>query len=271
VAAGRDKNGIKQTMKSMAGREGFLPSIGSTGFESPKASAPLRVDSASMARRIPLSRMAFWGAWVLAGGVGYVLPYLGATLGWFGPIYINGDYWIANVVGAALVAFPQYVVLRLLMGHRSLAGAMWIPVSAVAWLAAGLAGGVSAEWIASTLLSVGAIQATPGPFSFLIVIIGVESFTYAAFLGLAQGLLLARVFVARSAAGLWFVGNLVAAVVVLIVTQIRIAGVSDQTNQTAVDLLLQTAIPGALYAAVTGIVLVALPRRDRKGAAPVAG
>jgi hypothetical protein len=60
------------------------------------------------------------------------------------------------------------------------------------------------------------------------------------------------------------------AVAIFLVTQIRINGFSDQTNQTAVDLLLQTAILGALYAAVTGIVLVALPGRDRKGAAPVA-
>jgi hypothetical protein len=214
--------------------------------------------------------MACWGAWVLAGGVGSVLPGLGAILGWFGPIYNDGDYWIVNVVSAALVAFPQYIVLRLLIGHPSLAGAMWIPVSAVAWLAAGLAGGVSAEWIANTLQSAGAFQSsTPGPFSFITVIIGVESITYAAFLGLAQGLLLARVFVARSAARLWFVGNLVAAVVIFLVTQIRINGVSDQTNQTVVDLLLPTAILGALYAAVTGIGLVALSRRDRKGAAAV--
>jgi hypothetical protein len=224
-----------------------------------------------MARRIPLSTMAFWGGWVLAGGVGYVLPYLAATLGLFGPFYTDGDYWIANVVGAALVAFPQYIVLRLLIGHPSLGGAMWIPVSAVAWLAAGLAGGASAEWIANTLQSAGAFHAsTPGPFSFITVIIGVESITNAAFLGLAQGLLLARVFVARSAAWLWFGANLLAAVVIFIVTQIEINGVSNQTNQTAVDLLFQTAIPGALYAAVTGIALVALPRRDPKGAAPVA-
>jgi uncharacterized membrane protein YhaH (DUF805 family) len=102
------------------------------------------------------------------------------------------------------------------------------------------------------------------------VIIGVESITYAAFLGLAQGLLLARVFVARSAAWLWFAANLVAAVVIFLVTQIRINGVSNQTNQTVVDLWLPTVVLGALYAAVTGIALVALPRRDRKGAAPVA-
>jgi hypothetical protein len=213
--------------------------------------------------------MAFWGAWVLAGGVGSLLPNLVFTFGWLGPIY--GDYWIATVVLAALIAFPQYIVLRLLIGRPSLAGGMWIPVSAVAWLAAGLAGGVSAEWIANTLQSAGAFQAsTPGPFSFITVIIGVESITYAAFLGLAQGLLLARVFVARSAAWLWFAANLVAAVVIFLVTQIRINGVSNQTNQTVVDLWLPTVVLGALYAAVTGIALVALPRRDRKGAAPVA-
>lgn len=231
----------------------------------------LKVGAARMANRIPLSRMAFWGAWVLAGMVGYVLPVLVANFGWFGSIYADGDGWIANVVGFALVASPQYIVLRLLIGHPSLAGAMWIPVSVVAWLAAGPAGSLSAEWIANTLQSAGAFQSsTSGAFSFITVIIGVESITYAAFLGLAQGLLLARVFVARSAARLWFVGNLIAAVVVLIVTQIQINGVSNQTNQTTVDVWLQTAIIGALYAAVTGIALVALSRRDREGTPPVA-
>jgi hypothetical protein len=225
-----------------------------------------------MACRIALSGMAFWGAWVLAGIVGSVLPSIGATFGWFDAIYADGAGWIAIVVGSSIVAFPQYIVLRLLVGHPSLAGAMWIPVSAVAVLAADLASSVSAERIANALLSVGAIQAlTPGPFPFFTVIAGVESITFAAVVGLAQGLLLARVFVARSAAWLWFVGNLIAALVILIVTQIRINGVSNQPNQTAVDLLLPTAILGGLYAAVTGIALVALSRRDRKGAAPVTG
>ena len=236
-----------------------------------KAKFSPRVCSTIMAYRFPLSGMVVWGAWILAGMVGSVLPYLGTTFGWLGPVNAVGDFWTGVVVASAIVAFPQYIVLRLLIGHPSLAGAMWIPVSAVAWLAAGLAGGVSAEWIANELQSAGAFQAsTPGPFSFITVIIGVEGITYAAVLGLAQGLLLARVFAARSAARLWFVGNLVAAVVIFLVTQIRINGVSDQTNQTVVDLLWPIAILGALYAAVTGIALVALSRRDRKGAAPVA-
>lgn len=215
-----------------------------------------------MAYRISVSRMAFWGAWVLAGSVGYVLPYLGAIFGWFGPMYADGDGWIAIIVSSAIVAFPQYIVLRLLIGHPSLAGAMWIPVSAVAWVAADLA--------VYALLSAGSIQALmPGP-PFFDVISVIDNLTPAAVLGLAQGLVLARVFVARSAVWLWFGGNLVAAAVVLIVTEIRMNGVSNQTNQTAVDLLLEIAILGGLYAAVTGIVLVALPRRDPKGAAPVA-
>jgi len=68
--------------------------------------------------------MAVWGAWVLAGAAGSVLPYLAFTFGW---LPADGG-WIAAVVGAAIVALPQYIVLRL-MGHSSLAGAMWIPVS----------------------------------------------------------------------------------------------------------------------------------------------
>jgi hypothetical protein len=224
-----------------------------------------------MAHRIPLSGMAFWGAWVQAGSAGSGLLYLVVYFGWFGPIYGVGDFWIANVVGSAILAFPQYIVLRLLIGHSSLAGAMWIPVSVVAWLAADLASSASTERITNALLSVSAIQAlTPGPISFLTVVEGVQAITFAVVLGLAQGLLLARVFVARSAAWLWFVANLVAAVVVWIVVQIRIDDVSNQTNQSFLDLLLPIAILGGLYAAVTGIALVALPRRKRKDAALIA-
>jgi len=201
--------------------------------------------------------MAVWGAWVLAGAAGSVLPYLAFTFGW---LPADGG-WIAAVVGAAIVALPQYIVLRL-MGHSSLASAMWIPVSVVAWLAADLALWVSAERIANALLSVGAIQAlTPGPFRFLTMVTGVELATTAAVLGLGQGLLLARIFVARSAAKLWFVGNLVAAVVMWIVIVFRLNGVST-TTQTVVDLLQPIAIDGALYAAVTGIALLAMSRRD---------
>lgn len=219
-----------------------------------------------MAYRFPLSGMAVWGTWVLAGAIGSVLPYVAITFGW---LPADGG-WIAAVVGAAIVAFPQYIVLRLLMGQPSLTGAMWIPVSVVAWLAADLAMSVSAERITNALLSVGTIQAlTPGPFRFLTMVTGVESITMAAVLGLGQGLLLARIFVARSAARLWFVGNLVAAVVMWIVIVIRLNGVST-TNQTVVDLLLPVAIDGALYATVTGIALFAMSRRDSEGAAQVA-
>lgn len=204
---------------------------------------------------------------MLAGIVGTVLQYLGTASGWFGPISADGDGWIAIVVSSAILAFPQYIVLRLLIGHSSLAGAMWIPVSAVAWLAADLAIYAPAERITNALLSVGAIQALmQDGFPFFTVIFVVEDITLFAVLGLAQGLLLARVFVARSAARLWFVANLGAAVVVGIFSQIQINGVSNQTNPTAVDLWLPIAIFGALYAAVTGIALVALPRRYSKSA-----
>src|SRR5437762_8637224 len=181
-----------------------------------------RVASKAMANRFPLSGMAAWGAWVLAGAVGSVLPYVAIIFGW---LPAHGG-WIVTVVGAAIVALPQYIVLRL-MGHSSLAAAMWIPVSVVAWLAADLAMSGSAERITNALLSVGAIEAlTPGPFRFLTMVTGVELATTAVVLGLGQGLLLARIFVARSAARLWFVGNLAAAAVIWIVIVIRLNGVS---------------------------------------------
>jgi hypothetical protein len=226
-----------------------------------------------MARRIPRSGIAFWGAWVLAGIVGSLLPILGISFGWSLPSDTVADALTANIVYSAIVAFPQYIVLRLLIGHSSLAGAMWIPVSVVGWLAAVLARSASAVWITNALLSIGPVEAlTPGsiPFDFLTVLEGVEGITYAAFLGLAQGLLLARVFMTGSAAWLWFAANLVAAVVVWIVSQIQMNAASNQTNQTALDFLMPVAILGGLYAAVTGIALAALFRRNRKGVVPVA-
>ena len=215
-----------------------------------------------MANRFPISGMVVWGAWVLAGIVGSVLPVLGATFGWLGPVYEVGDLWIVVVVNSAIVAFPQFIVLRLLIGHSSLATAMWIPVSVVAWLAGYIVLSTSADSTAYSLLSVGAVRALiPGRFPFLTVITGIESIVLAAALGLAQGFLVGRMFFARSAVWLWLVGNLAAAVIVWIIVQVRTNSVSNQTNQTAVDVLLPTAIFGALYAGITGIALVALSRR----------
>ncbi|HXC79186.1 MAG TPA: hypothetical protein VNU19_19310 [Candidatus Acidoferrum sp.] len=107
-----------------------------------------------MTHRIPLLRIAFWGAWVVASTVGTVLPLLGTAFGSFGPIFADGGGWISIVVSSVILAFPQYIVLRLLIGHSSFAGAMWIPVSAVAWLAVNLAIDASAERIINALLSV---------------------------------------------------------------------------------------------------------------------
>jgi len=175
---------------------------------------------------------------------------------------------IVTVVAAAMMAIPQYTVVRLLTGRPSFAGAMWIPVTVGAWLAFVLATPAFAESIANALLSVGVIRTLmPGPFPFLSLISGIELITLAALLGLAQGLLLGRVFAARSASGLWFAANLLAALVMWIVIEIRDSG-SSRPNQTAIDSLLPTVFYGFLYAAITGVALVAAARRRRKGAAP---
>ncbi len=86
----------------------------------------------------------------------------------------------------------------------------------------------------------------------------------AAFLGVGQGILLARIFVRRAAARLWLAANLVAAAVQWLVIVSR-AG-SDSNAQTELDLWLPPLLFAALYAALTGIALVAITRDGRQTA-----
>ena len=213
-----------------------------------------------------VSSIALWLAWVVAGMVGPAFASLAFSRGWLSE-FVNA-YLITTPIVAAIMAFPQYVVLRLLTRRSSLATALWIPATAAAWLAAGLATGALQVPIANGLFSVDAIRPLiPGSIPFLTVIIGVETLTIAAFLGVGQGLLLARVFMARWAPVLWFAANLLPMVVISIVGEIR-AGGDSGTNQTELDLVLSAALFGGLNASVPGIALVALARRGRRADAP---
>ncbi len=213
-----------------------------------------------MVRRIPQS-VAAWLAWVLAAIAGTALALAVGTAGLL-PVGDEADVWTAEIVGATLIAFPGFVVLRFLVGRSTLLTAIWIPVTVVGWLAASVATGLSEQ----TLLSVGAdSRLMPGgPIDFLDLVIGIEAITLAAFLGVGQGILLARIFVRRAAARLWLAANLVAAAVQWLVIVSR-AG-SDSNAQTELDLWLPPLLFAALYAALTGIALVAITRDGRQTA-----
>src|SRR6266550_206070 len=213
-----------------------------------------------MVRRIPRS-LAVWLAWVLAAIAGTALA-LAVPMAGLLPVGDEADVWTAEIVGATLIAFPGFVVLRFLVGRSSLLTAIWIPVTVIGWLAASLATGLSEQ----ALLSVGAdSRLMPGgPIDYLTLVIGIEAITLAVFVGAGQGILLARIFARRAAARLWVAANLVAAVVQWLLIESR-AG-SDSSGQTELDLWLSPLLFAALYAAWTGIALVAITRDSRKNA-----
>ena len=205
---------------------------------------------------------------MLAGAVGNTGVLLAFSAGWFPVSDSDQVIVISACVGGAIIGIPQYVVLRL-SGRPSLASAVWIPVTMVAWLAYVLGGVALAGAIANGLDSVDAVRALPLPVGLLTLQIGAEFLTLAALVGVGQGLLLSRFVKARSAVGVWLAANLLAAVAVGIAVTIRDTGASS-TNQSEADVLLSAALVGGIYAAVTGVALAALARRARTVAAPMA-
>ena len=84
----------------------------------------------------------------------------------------------------------------------------------------------------------------------------------AAVLGLAQGILLARIFERASIVGLWLAANLVGAVAVGILFGIRFQETATSNDATLTAFVSNALIDGGLYATVTGAALVAIARRN---------
>jgi len=161
------------------------------------------------------------------------------------------------------LALFQTIVLGALKARFSASVLMWIPVSIGAVLVAYVVIAIWQVTVPRTVISVSAMQASlPPGFPLLQVIFALFGIAVAGFVGLAQGILLARVFRRRSAVGLWLVANLVGAVLVGIVFGIRLQEpvTGSHADLTAV-FLSNTLIDGVLYAAVTGAALVAFARR----------
>jgi hypothetical protein len=212
--------------------------------------------------------LALWGAWLGAGVVGSLLPVLPAALNLRFPIVadlrLDDAYGLRSAaVGAICLALFQTIVLGVLKARFTASVLMWIPVSTGATVVAYLAIALGQVTVPRAVISVSAIQASlPPSFPLLQVIFALSSVAVAVVVGVAQGILLARVFRRRSALGLWLVANLVAAVLVGIVFGIRLQEpvTGSDADLTAI-FLSTTLIDGALYAAVTGAALVAFARR----------
>jgi len=212
---------------------------------------------------------AVWGWWLLAGTAGSLLPVLPAALNLRFPIVadlgLNDAYsFISIVVAAISLALFQTMVLGALRGRFSTAVLMWIPVSAGATLVAYLALALWQVTIPRTVISVSAIQASlPSGFPLLQVIFALFGVTVASFVGVVQGILLARIFRWRFVVGFWLVANLVAAVLVGTVFGIRLQEpVVGSDADLTVIFLSNTLIDGGLYAAVTGVALLVIARRN---------
>ena len=218
-----------------------------------------------MVYRSRRARSVSWGAWLLAGIVGSFVPIMPAAFNFRVPLIfalgLDDAFGLGSVaIAATFLAFLQYIILSALIGKVSAAALMWIPVSAAAARIPFLAINLWQTTVPRTLISVSAIQASlPPGFPLLQIIFALFGIANAAVLGLAQGILLARIFGGRSIVALWLGANLLASVLVGIVFGIRLQEpvTGDDATLTAI-FVSNTLIDAALYAAVTGAALVAI-------------
>ena len=231
-----------------------------------------------MTHLIRRSETATWGAWLVAGAVGTLLPILPAAVNHRFPLGanlgFNDEYGLSSLVVAALcLALLQSIVLGVLRGRFSGPVLLWAPVSAGATLAVYVAIFVwqvtSVSSIESSLpsgfpmLAVAVlIVLTPSPLPWFQVLIVLIALAVAAVLGLAQGILLARIFERASIVGLWLAANLVGAVAVGILFGIRFQETATSNDATLTAFVSNALIDGGLYATVTGAALVAIARRN---------
>ena len=221
-----------------------------------------------MAYSIRRPGLALWGAWLVAGVAGSLLPVLPAAFHLRFPIVADlglddAPGFSSALVGAICLALFQTIVLGALKARFSASVLMWIPVSTGATVVAYLAIALWQVTVPRTVISVSAIGASlPPGFPLLQVIFALFGIAVALVVGLAQGILLVGVFRRRSALGLWLVANLVGAVLVGIVFGIRLMEpvTGSDADRTAI-FLSNTLIDAVLYAAVTGAALVVFARR----------
>ncbi len=214
----------------------------------------------------PLSHsLAIWGAWVVAGAAGSFAPILPRVLNFDEPVLPGGispSLPFYEVTFAAIsLAFVQYIVLSLVVGRVSLTALTWIPVTLIAAI---VASNVD-PWnrtVPGTSISLGGIE-TQLLHGYMAVPIwlAVRGIATGLVLGLAQGILLAQLSEQRVIVVLWMSANVLAGVIVGIVMGIQMQEYATQGVSQA-TFFADTVFNGALYAAVTGPVLLLLS--DRK-------
>ena len=205
--------------------------------------------------------IVLWSAWVVASMVGFAVIFvtelrpLGVPFG-YEPGQMGYELTLV-LVGSAGIVLLQYVVFRVVLGNATLAAVAWVPIGVIVGVATYLAEYV---WQTSpTLGASGNIQGIPTLWQIADSLI----------LGLAQGVVLMKVFRLRSAIVLWPAATLIAvATDYVALNSGPILRALDGLPLLAA-LLAGNAIAGGLYGAVTGAALVALARRSARSAVPV--
>jgi len=227
-----------------------------------------------VAGRLRHSDIAVWALWVGAGLLGTLLPIIAFVI----PLPLvnvnlssfSDVYELTSILGgAATLALCQGIVLAMVIDRPSTVALMWIPVTVLATVAAYVSVMLWGMTVPRGVLSVSGIQdSLPSGFPLLQVIFALIGVAQAAFLGLAQGLLLATRIQGRKVLAVWFTANVLAAAVVGVVAGVRLQEPVPTDQLTVVAFLVSSSLSGGLFAAVTGFALAALVRRSDRAPRP---
>ena len=216
--------------------------------------------------------IAFYNGWILAGVAGVAVSAVA-------PIYIGEPtlpgglapdlpfYRVA--VAAACLAYFQYIVLSALIGRVSVAALAWIPMS------------VATPLIAAYLASNIGVAANAAGVSFPQVSLPLkyasQGIVAGSVLGFAQGLVLSRLSDRRFSIMLWMSANALAGGLVGFATGVQFpfmvsaAPLSPSVEAALFANMVSSKLAdAALYAAVTGPVLLALVGRRSDSQRPLA-
>jgi len=215
-----------------------------------------------MAVAVRRSRFTLWIAWVGAGALGAAIAASATQPGhtFFGDT--GASYWVPIVLAAPL-ALLQFLVLRGLIGVSVVPAGVWFGLTLVASAASGFA-------ISGWYFVVPQIL----PHTFISIDTGMDiMFTVGNYIspvlvGLAQGVVLVWVFGRPRIAAWWVVMNLVAFFVSLHLMLFALTASAFVPESRAGGFVLASVALAALYAAVTGLALVAILRMRAPVRAP---
>ena len=209
------------------------------------------------------SAFTFWLAWVAAAAVGAALA---ATASFPTPAYESPGglgVWISAPLLAAPAALLQFVVLRALLHASPGTAGLWFVVTL---LAAALIAPATMVWYLGVIRILGGSSTFTGDGVSWSVDPRWADFAVAApeyiapvLLGIAQGVVLVRVFGRLGAVAIWLAANVVAFIVAGRLTGLALAQTYFEVRWPSGYVVTMTLF-GALFGAVTGAALVALMR-----------